>query len=231
MLTVRTTTAADHPAIRRVVRAAFSPYAGRMDPRVFRPYLADLLDLDRHAAHGQLLVADVDGRVSGFGAFYPDIGVQDLGWPPGWAGGRALAVDPRARRHGVARAMLAACEARARALDAPVFAFHTISFMTTAVALYEGLGYRRAPDYDVDLNGHYGVPDAAPLRAIAYRRDLLPRHPEEDPMTRTSTRTGTSRSTRRATVPAYYLGRPAAFWVDRLGRAPAPAAGPDSTPT
>jgi predicted N-acetyltransferase YhbS len=202
MLTVRTTTGADHPAIRRVVRAAFAPYAGRMDPRVFPLYLADLLDLDRHASHGQLLVAEVDGQVSGFGAFYPDIGVQGLGWPSGWAGGRALAVDPGVRRHGVARALLAACEARARALAAPVFAFHTIAFMTTAVALYERLGYRRAPDYDVDLSDHYGVAGPAPLRAIAYRRDLVPEQP------------------RRVAAPAYYLGRPAAFWVDRLRRAP-----------
>ena len=224
MPTVRTATAADHPAICRVVRAAFAPYAGRMDPRVFPLYLADLLDLDRHSAYGQLLVAEVNGRVSGFGAFYPDIGVQGLGWPQGWAGGRALAVDPGARRRGVARALLAACEARARALAAPVFAFHTVAFMTTAIALYERLGYRRAPNYDVELNGYYGVPDAAPLRVIAYRRDLVPHHPEEDPMHRTSTSTG-----RRAAVPAYYLGRPATFWVDRLRRAPTPATGSDRT--
>jgi GNAT superfamily N-acetyltransferase len=193
MPTVRTATAADHPAIRRVVRAAFAPYAGWMDPRVFPLYQADLLDLDRHAAHGQLLVAEVDGRVSGFAAFYPDIGVQGFGWPPGWAGGRALAVDPRVRRHGVARALLANCEARARALPAPAFAFHTIAFMTTAVTLYEGLGYQRAPDYDVELNGHYGVAGAAPLRAIAYRRDLVAHHPEEDPMNHNSTSPGTDR--------------------------------------
>ena len=29
--------------------------------------------------------------------------------------------------------------------------------MTTAVALYERLGYCRAPRFDIDVNAHYGV--------------------------------------------------------------------------
>jgi len=33
--------------------------------------------------------------------------------------------------------------------------------MTTARALYERLGYRRAPAFDIDVNVHYGI-DAAP---------------------------------------------------------------------
>ncbi len=171
--TVRPAVPADHPAIREVVVAAYGPYAGALPPEVFPRYLADLLDLDRHARHGRLLVAEVAGRIRGSAAFYPDSSVQGFGWPPGWAGGRGLAVHPAARGRGVADALLAACERLAHGLGAPAFAFHTGSFMTGAIGLYERLGYRRAPEFDVDMNAHYGMVDGPPTRAIAYVRRLL----------------------------------------------------------
>ena len=91
---------------------------------LYRRYLADLLDVDRHARDGQLLVAEVDGVVLGSGAFYPDASIQGLGWPRGWAGGRALAVHPRARaarrRPGPARRLRAAgSRARCAGLRVP----------------------------------------------------------------------------------------------------------------
>jgi GNAT superfamily N-acetyltransferase len=169
---VREAGAADRPAVRGLVTAAYAQYADVLPPALFRRYLADLLDLDRHAAHGVLLVADLGGRVVGSAAFYPDIAAQGMGGPAGWAGGRALAVHPAARGAGAAQALLAAFECRARAVGAPVFAFHTGGFMTGAIALYEELGYRRAPRYDLDLAAHYGVRTRTPVRSIAFRRDL-----------------------------------------------------------
>ena len=63
-------------------------------------------------ATGSCMVAEVDGVVRGSGAFYPDASIQGLGWPSGWAGGRALAVHPQAasprRRAGPARRLRAA---------------------------------------------------------------------------------------------------------------------------
>ena len=163
-------------------------------------------------------MVEADGRIRGFGAFYPDASVQGLGWPPGWAGGRALAVHPDARGHGVARALLAACERLARESGAPVFAFHTASFMTGAIALYERLGYRRAPEFDFDMAARYSRFGAAPIIA-----DRLPAPPGparacvpapvrvthsllEDLMT-------TNARIRRVSSPAYYLARPAALWL------------------
>jgi GNAT superfamily N-acetyltransferase len=171
-LTVGSAVPADHHAIREVVVAAYRQYSRELTPEAYTRYLADLLDLDRHAQHGHLFVADVGGRVLGSGAYYPDSSVQGLGWPRGWAGGRALAVHPDARGRGVARAILTTSEHLARRSRAPVFAFHTGSFMTGAIALYERSGYRRAPEFDVDLNAHYGVAGAAPAIAFAYLRHL-----------------------------------------------------------
>ncbi len=169
---VRHAWAAEHPAIRTLLLAAYGQYSGDVAPEVWRTYLSDLLDLDRHAREGELLVAVVDGEVAGCAAFYPDASVQGFGWPAGWAGGRGLAVHPDYRGHGVAAALLGALERRARAAGAPVYAFHTSEFMTTAVALYERLGYRRAPEFDVDVNAHYGVRATRPWTAVAYLKPL-----------------------------------------------------------
>ena len=53
-----------------------------------------------------------------------------------------------------------------------MFAFHTTPFMTRAVSLYDGLGYRRAPEYDLDLGRIFGFSIDDPPRAVAYRKDL-----------------------------------------------------------
>lgn len=174
---VRSAVPADTAAIRDVVTAAYRQYAGVLAPDVFSRYLADLLDIERHARHGQLLVVDLAGRVRGFAAYYPDSSVQGFGWPRGWAGGRGLAVHPSARGHGVARALLAACEHLARRDAAPVFAFHTASFMTDAIALYERSGYLRAPEFDVDMAAHFGGPA---FTAIAFLRRLGPARAHAD---------------------------------------------------
>jgi GNAT superfamily N-acetyltransferase len=154
------------------VIAAYRQYADLVAQDIFSPYLADLLDLERHASHGRLLMVEADGQIRGSGAFYPEASIQGLGWPSGWASGRALAVHPAARGHGVARALLATIERLAQDSGAPVFAFHTASFMTGAIALYERLGYRRAPEFDFDMAARYGGFGTVPIMSIAYLRHL-----------------------------------------------------------
>ena len=171
-VTVRPALSSDHESIRAVLRAAYGQFAGALPKDVFDDYLADLLDLDRHARHGSLLIAEADGRAVGSGAFYTDASVQGVGWPPGWSGGRGLAVHPDARGLGVGRALVAECERLARAAGSPVFAFHTASFMSAAVQLYEHLGYLRAPEYDLDLADHFGTGGHTSARGLAYLREL-----------------------------------------------------------
>jgi predicted N-acetyltransferase YhbS len=163
----------DRKAVRRVVRSAYAEYAARMPRATYRRYLADLLALDRHEHFGRLLVAEVDGRICGSVAFYPDASLQGLGWPRGWAGGRALAVHRRARHLGVATALMERCEELARAGEAPVFAFHTAPFMTGAIALYEGLGYHRAPEYDRDVAALFGDADSEEIRILGFAKFLF----------------------------------------------------------
>jgi len=177
-LIVRPARPTDHDAIREVVHAAYQQYEPVTGSALFSRYIADLLDIERHSRHGQLIVAELDGNVRGSGAFYPDVSVQGVGWPRGWAGGRALAVHPDARGHGVGQAVVAAAECLARHHGAPVFALHTASFMTTAIAMYDRLGYRRAPEYDRDLGAFFGLDGQATFRSIAYIRDL----PSDQPL-------------------------------------------------
>lgn len=162
----------EHDAIRALVGLAYGQYVADIPALAWDTYRSDLLDLDRHAGHGRLLVATVAGELSGYAAFYPDASAQGLGWPPGWAGGRGLAVHPSHRGHGVAAALMAAFERCARDAGAPVFAFHTSGFMTTAIALYERLGYRRAPEFDRDLKAHYRINGPCQWTALAYLKSL-----------------------------------------------------------
>jgi GNAT superfamily N-acetyltransferase len=172
-LLVRDAVPADYPAIREVTLAAYGQYAYLVAQDVFDPYLEDVLDLEKHANNGRWLVVEGDGQILGSGAFYPDAAAQGAGLPAGWASGRALAVHPAVRGRGAARALIAAVECLAEDSGAPVFAFHTASFMTSAIALYERLGYQRAPEFDYSWAAQYG-PAGAPITSIAYYRRLNP---------------------------------------------------------
>jgi ribosomal protein S18 acetylase RimI-like enzyme len=161
----------DRQAIRTVLLAAYREYAAVVPPAIFGPYLADLLDLDARAGEGRLLVAEHGGRVAGTVTCYGDAAAEGLGWPAGWAGLRALGVDPALRRLGVGRALVEACRQQAVAAAAPVLCLHTAAFMPAAVALYEAAGFRRAPSFDLDVPPS---PPAGtrPVRLLAYRLDL-----------------------------------------------------------
>jgi GNAT superfamily N-acetyltransferase len=162
----------DLPAARRVLLAAYQEYAATLPPAVFGRYLTDILDVEARREAGQVLVAEHRGRVVGTVTYYPDAGHEGFGWPAGWAGLRALGVEPRARGLGVGRALLGECLDRARAAGAPVLCLHTAEFMAAAVAIYEAAGFRRDPAHDFDATGGLGLSGVRPVPILAYRLDL-----------------------------------------------------------
>jgi GNAT superfamily N-acetyltransferase len=162
-LLIRGAEPADYDAIRGVMLGAYAQHAGQLAPEVFSRYLASQLDLGTHASYGRLLVAGTDEGVRGFAAFYPDASVLDLGFPSGWAGVPVLAAHPGPDGPAVARALLGACERLAAEAGSPVLAIRTADFMTDAIASYERLGYRRAPEFD----GTAPVASVAHLRYVA----------------------------------------------------------------
>jgi predicted N-acetyltransferase YhbS len=170
VVSLRDAVRADHPAIREVITAAYREYETVLPPGGFEVYLLDLLDLDGRAEVGSLIVAERAGRVLGTVTYYDDASVEGLGWPSGWAGLRALGVDPAARGSGIGRLLMRECFDRARAVGAPVLCLHTAAFMTAAVVMYEEMGFRRAPKFDFDPKDYYPVAES--VQVIAYRVDL-----------------------------------------------------------
>jgi GNAT superfamily N-acetyltransferase/mannose-6-phosphate isomerase-like protein (cupin superfamily) len=169
---VRDAGPAELPAVRRVLLAAYWQYAEVLPPAVFGPYLTDILDVEGRARTGRVLVAEHGRKVVGTVTFYADAAAEGFGLPAGWAGLRALGVEPSARGHGVGRAPMEACRRLAEAAGATVLSLHTAEFMTAAVALYERLGYRRDPAFDFDGPAMFGLEDARPVPVITYRLDL-----------------------------------------------------------
>lgn len=157
-----------HAAVRALLRRAYGGYAGAMAPAVFAVYLADVLDLD--SAHATTVVASAHGEVLGTARLHVDPPAPAL--PPGSSWVRAVAVDPDHEGRGIARALMHAGAATARAAGSTALYLHTTTFMARAVRLYEHLGYRRAPAFDTDSVAHYGLVGEPPLVALAYRLDL-----------------------------------------------------------
>lgn len=140
---------------REVLRAAYGEYETAFPPENWKPYLVDILDLEGRAADSDLLVAVVDGRVTGCVSYYPP-GAKAAypsdsfseRWPGEWSAIRLLAVDPSARGEGIGRRLTEACIERAREQGAPAIGLHTTAPMSVARAMYERMGFEREPRYD-----------------------------------------------------------------------------------
>lgn len=111
----------------------------------------------------EVLVAEVDGRLGGTIAFYPDGPDYNEAVPADWSCLRTLAVLPAHRGRGVGRALMQDAVGRARRLGRARVLLHTLPFMKPAIRLHESLGFVRAPDLDAEYEG---------VTAIAYVLDL-----------------------------------------------------------
>jgi ribosomal protein S18 acetylase RimI-like enzyme len=116
-------------------------------------YLEEIRAAARRAVHCPVLIAVEEGSgdilgsvtyVPGAGNPYAELEVE------GEAGFRMLGVAPAAQHRGVAGALVRACIERARAAGRLGLAISTGDDMAPARRLYEGLGFRRAPERDFD---------------------------------------------------------------------------------
>jgi GNAT superfamily N-acetyltransferase len=171
-VSVRDATPAEYGALREIVLAAYREYAAVLAPAVLERYLLDVADVEAHARAGSQLVAEHAGRIAGTVSFFEEANAEGFAWPDGWAGLRALAVDPGARGLGAGRALMDACLDRARAAGKPVLCLHTAAFMTAAVTMYESMGFRRVPEYDFEGGSHLRLDRPEPVLVTAYRLDL-----------------------------------------------------------
>jgi len=114
-------------------------------------YLLRIADVAARAGDTTIMVAVEDGRVLGSLTLELEGRVRDgdhehRPLDPGEAHIRMLGVDPTARARGVARALMAASEAKARAAGKTFLTLHTTLRMEAAQAMYDGLGYHRSED-------------------------------------------------------------------------------------
>lgn len=158
--------------------SCFREYLSTFPQEVGDAYLREVADVRARASSSQLLVAEADGRLVGAVTFLPDARHDGHPWPPEGSVLRLLAVDPAARGAGVGGRLTVECIGRARRDGAAFIGLHTAPFMHSARALYERLGFVRAPEHDFDPRLYYGgsghgasEEEALSLKGLAY---LLP---------------------------------------------------------
>lgn len=152
---VRTARADETERLRELLAAAYDQYADAFPHENWVRYRADILDVESRAGISETLVVEHDGAVVGCVSYYPPGAETSYPsesysehWPPEWAAIRLLAVDPAARGAGIGRTLTDACIARARQDGAPFVGLHTTKEMAVARAMYERMGFERAPRYD-----------------------------------------------------------------------------------
>ena len=151
-LRVRDARSDDRGAIEAVTLAAYEQYAALM-PAHWEAYRQNILATLADAPLDAQIVAEEEGRVVGTVLLYPAGGVMarpgggsiTLAWPEV----RLLAVAPEARGRGVGAALMDTCIRRARQSGAAALTLHTADIMQAAMRLYERLGFRSAPELDI----------------------------------------------------------------------------------
>jgi ribosomal protein S18 acetylase RimI-like enzyme len=148
---IREALAGDHAETGRVTAEAYREFV-RPGDGDWERYLARIADVGERAGRTTILLAVEDGRILGSLTLELEGRVRDDGeedllpLAPDEAHIRMLGVDPEARGRGVARALMAASEERARAAGKTMISLNTTKRMQAAQAMYERLGYARDED-------------------------------------------------------------------------------------
>lgn len=147
-ITVREARPDEYEAIGELTVAAYAIHPDAADDA---PYVAELRDVARRAAICPVYAAvDDAGRVLGGAMYVPGPGNPHAeSEREGEAGIRMLAVAPEAQRRGIGTALTRALIERATTEGRRRIVLLSLPTMTAAHRLYEGLGFRRAPDRDL----------------------------------------------------------------------------------
>ena len=136
----------DLHSVAQLLKEAYGQYSILMPVDAWQSYLQDIMDVEARLSESQLIVADVDGRLSGAVTLY--LKGSDLSWPAGWAGIRLLGVHPDGRGKGVGRALMDECIRRSRVAGLKAVGLHTTTAMDVGRRLYERMGFVRVPEFD-----------------------------------------------------------------------------------
>lgn len=149
---IRDSRASDRSGIEAVTLAAYEQYAALM-PAHWEGYRQNIVSTLAAAPPDQQIVAEEGDRLVGAVLLQPAGSV--IARPGGGSitlaspEVRLLAVAPAARGQGVGVMLMRECIRRARQVGAPAVTLHTTDMMAAAMRLYERLGFRRAPELDL----------------------------------------------------------------------------------
>jgi ribosomal protein S18 acetylase RimI-like enzyme len=150
---IRRATAADTSAVEQTVYAAYLPWVEIIGMRPL-PMEADYVSLIE-AGRIWVLVGGEHGPMDPAQALIvlvPEDGALLV---------ENVAVHPSAQGQGIGRRLMAFAEDQARSLGLPALRLYTNEKMTSNIALYESLGYRRTGQETIDRR-----------RAVHFRKDL-----------------------------------------------------------
>jgi ribosomal protein S18 acetylase RimI-like enzyme len=145
MVHIREATPGEYAAVGELTEAAY-----RSDGHLQHGdgYAAVLLDAAGRARSAELLVAVGDGKLVGTVTYCPPGSGSRQVAKDGEAEFRMLAVAEDWHGRGVARALVTACEERARSHGISRLVLCTLDSMQGAQALYRSMGFVRVPDRD-----------------------------------------------------------------------------------
>lgn len=149
----------EYAALGELTVTAYQSLPGIPDPAQLPGYFEDMRDVATRAARPgvvMLVAARAGGPLLGGVTFCEDL--KAYGAPTGTgipdaAGIRMLAIDAGARGLGLGRALTEACLSRSRALGREEVILHTTEVMPIARAMYERMGFTRAPELDFSPGG------------------------------------------------------------------------------
>jgi ribosomal protein S18 acetylase RimI-like enzyme len=175
-LRLRDARASEFDEASRLLAEAYAAFRGHLPPGAWESYIGEIVDVRSRLGESELIVAERDGHLVGTIGFYPDASRSRVErWPEGWASIRTLGVRAGARRQGVGTALARECVRRARERTADPIGLHTASHMAAATRLYERLGFRRAPEFDIEIGEMFtgqALARGESWPALAYRLDL-----------------------------------------------------------
>jgi len=129
----------DKPAVDQVVRDAWIELASVMPG--WDQLAPRLVALTENAGYTEIVVAELDGDIVGaVGYVGPHRPKPDF-FAPEWPMVRFMSVAPKARGHGVGRALLNECIRRAERDNTGLIALHTTPVMAAAQSLYRRAGF------------------------------------------------------------------------------------------
>jgi ribosomal protein S18 acetylase RimI-like enzyme len=162
-------------SLSRLLAEAYGEFQPHFPDDLWQAYLGEIVEV-RSRLTSELIVAELKGHLVGTVGFYPEAWRSALErWPVGWASIRTLAVLREARGRGVGEALTRECLRRAHERGAVTVGLHTNPFMAAANRLYERLGFRRAPEFDLEIGEMFtgrSLPSSVSWQAQAFRLDL-----------------------------------------------------------